>query len=76
MAHALLAPDLARLPSGPTELARAGRDPRAVFAEQRREPGFIRPSTRTAIRAPTIPPGAPLPLPSQTVPASGQEKSE
>ena len=48
-------------------LARAGRDPLAVFVEQGRALGFIRPSTRTTIRAPTIPPAALLPLPPGTV---------
>jgi Transposase DDE domain len=40
-----------------------GLDPVAVFVEQGRALGFIRPSTRTAIQAPTIPPEALAPLP-------------
>jgi len=36
--------------------ARAGEDPLAFFLEWGRELGFIRPSTRTVIRAPAIPP--------------------
>jgi hypothetical protein len=44
-------------------LARAGQDPIQVFVERGRAAGFIRPSTRTAIQAPAIPPAALTPLP-------------
>jgi hypothetical protein len=36
--------------------AYAGRDPVAVFVEQGRALGFIRPSRRTVVQAPTVPP--------------------
>ena len=44
-------------------LARDGHDPVAFFVEHGRRAGFIRPATRTAIRAPAIPPAALTPLP-------------
>ena len=44
-------------------LACAGVDPLALFVERGRALGFIRPSTRTAIQGPTIPPEALMPLP-------------
>lgn len=44
-------------------LARAGQDPLALFVEQGRRAGFIRPSTRTVIRAPTIAPAQLAPVP-------------
>jgi Transposase DDE domain len=44
-----------------------GRDPLAVFVEHGRELGFIRPSRRTVIRAPTIDPGYLLPCPPDLV---------
>jgi hypothetical protein len=47
-------------------LAREGHDPVAFFVERGRQAGFIRPSTRTAIRAPAIPPAALVPLPPGT----------
>ena len=40
-----------------------GLDPVAVFVEQGRALRFIRPSTRTAIKAPAIAPDAITPLP-------------
>ncbi len=40
-----------------------GRDPVAVFVEHGRALGFIRPSRRTAIRAPTVPPEQLTPAP-------------
>jgi Transposase DDE domain len=43
--------------------ASRGLDPVAVFVEQGRALRFIRPSTRTVIAAPTIPPEAITPLP-------------
>jgi Transposase DDE domain len=45
------------------QLARDGHDPVAFFVEHGRRAGFIRPSTRTRIRAPRIPPEALAPLP-------------
>ena len=44
-------------------LAGAGHDPLALFVEQGRRAGFIRPSTRTVIRAPAIAPEQLAPLP-------------
>jgi hypothetical protein len=44
-----------------------GRDPVAVFVEQGRALRFIRPSSRTQIRAPTIPADALAPLPPTIV---------
>ena len=44
-------------------LARAGHDPLALFVEHGRRAGFIRPSTRTVIRAPTIAPQQLAPVP-------------
>lgn len=44
--------------------AARGLDPLAIFVEQGRDLGFIRPSTRTRIRAPDIPPAAVSPLPA------------
>lgn len=49
------------------QLARDGHDPVAFFVERGRAAGFIRPSTRTAIRAPAIPPAALTPLPPDLV---------
>lgn len=43
--------------------AAEGRDPVAVFVERGRDLRFIRPSRRTVIRAPVIPPEALTPLP-------------
>lgn len=43
--------------------AAQGRDPVAAFVEQGRTLRFIRPSTRTVIHAPTIPPGRIRPAP-------------
>jgi hypothetical protein len=40
-----------------------GRDPVAVFLEHGRALGFIRPSRRTVIRAPTVPPEQVIPAP-------------
>lgn len=48
-------------------LAARGMDPVAVFAERGRFAGFIRPSRRTRIEAPQIPPGELVPLPPGTV---------
>ncbi len=48
------------------QLARDGHDPVAFFVERGRQAGFIRPSTRTAIRAPAIPTAALTPLPPGT----------
>lgn len=45
------------------ELARQGQDPVAAFVERGRQARFIRPSTRTVIQAPTIPPEEMVPLP-------------
>ena len=44
-------------------LAAAGQDPLKVFVEQGRQVGFIRPSSRLQITAPTIPKEAIAPLP-------------
>ena len=49
------------------QLAYAGQDPIAVFVEQGREVGFIRPSSRLKIAAPTIPKEALTPLPPDLV---------
>jgi hypothetical protein len=48
-------------------LARDGHDPVAFFVAHGRRAGFIRPSTRTAIRAPVIPFAALTPLPPDLV---------
>jgi hypothetical protein len=48
------------------QLARDGQDPVQVFVERGRQAGFIRPSTRTRIQAPRIPPEALAPLPPGT----------
>lgn len=45
------------------QLAREGRDPITTFLEIGRTARFIRPSTRTAIEAPDIPPEAMAPVP-------------
>ena len=47
--------------------ARAGQDPLPLFIERGRLAGFIRPSTRTVIHAPVIPPEWLTPLPPETV---------
>lgn len=47
--------------------AAEGRDPIAVFVEHGRALRFIRPSSRTQIRAPTIPPATLVPLPPNLV---------
>ena len=47
------------------ELAREGQDPIAVFVDRGRWARFIRPSTRTVTRAPTIPPEQLCPLPPE-----------
>jgi len=47
--------------------AATGQDPVACFVERGRAAGFIRPSTRTAIRAPHIPPQALAPPPADLV---------
>lgn len=44
-------------------LARDGQDPLALFVAEGRRAGFIRPSTRTVIRAPAIPPEQLAPVP-------------
>ena len=44
-------------------LARGGQDPLALFVAEGRRAGFIRPSTRTVIRAPTIAPEQLAPVP-------------
>jgi len=46
------------------EVAREGQDPIAVFVERGWQARFIRPSTRTVTRAPTIPPEQIVPLPA------------
>lgn len=43
--------------------ARVGQDPLAAFVERGRAFGFIRPSTRTVIAAPVLPPEDLAPLP-------------
>ena len=48
------------------QLARDGQDPVQVFVERGRQAGFIRPSTRTRIQAPPLPPEALVPLPPGT----------
>lgn len=48
-------------------LAAQGQDPVAVLVERGREAGFIRPSTRTQIHAPLIPPEKIVPLPPDLV---------
>ena len=48
-------------------LAAEGRDPVAVFVEHGRAAHFIRPSRRTEIKAPTIPPEEMHPLPADIV---------
>ena len=45
------------------ELGRGGQDPITAFVARGRQARFIRPSTRTVTRAPTIPPGEICPLP-------------
>jgi hypothetical protein len=45
------------------QFAHAGVDPVAAFVEQGRDLGFIRPSRRTVIKAPVIPPEAMVPPP-------------
>ena len=47
--------------------AHEGRDPIDIFVKRGRELGFIRPSRRTRIHAPTIPDGAILPAPPSLV---------
>ena len=49
------------------DMAREGQDPIALFVEQGRWARFIRPSTRTVTRAPTIPPDQIRLLPPDTV---------
>ncbi len=49
------------------QYAYEGRDPVAIFVERGRFLRFIRPSRRTKIEAPSIPEGAMLPLPPDTV---------
>lgn len=46
------------------QYAYEGEDPVAGFVREGREMGFIRPSRRTVIRAPSIPPGPIVPPPS------------
>jgi len=48
-------------------LAKQGKDPVAFFVERGRHAHFIRPSNRTQIVAPTIPPDALAPLPPNTL---------
>ncbi len=45
------------------QYAYEGRNPVEIFVERGRKPGFIRPSRRTRIRAPSIPVEAILPAP-------------
>jgi hypothetical protein len=54
---------LALLVASLPRLARAGADPLALLVAEGRRAGFIRPSTRTVIRAPAIPPARLAPPP-------------
>ncbi|GAC1529237.1 MAG: hypothetical protein NVS2B16_36650 [Chloroflexota bacterium] len=60
--------------------AAQGQNPVAAFVEHGREMGFIRPSSRTVIQAPEIPPEQRLPLPPEVVlerpPRYGERRCE